>query len=178
MVNILAKRYARALFDYSPQEDSVNAVYRDLAYLKEVIQNSPEFKNFLQNPTFSFLERHSIIKNLFEGKISPVLLNFILFLSRKNRLDSLNAICEAYGSLYRETHGILPVKIISGLPLSKEQSSLIARHLGEKFHKEIEPQFTVDAGLLGGIKVQIHDDVYDFSLKTQLENFKAKLLFA
>ena len=176
MANILARRYANVLFQYAAEQKALDTVYRQSSGLLEVIRSSEEFKRFLLNPTISPEKRAQTLKNIFEGKISTDLLKFILFLSSKNRLSLLGSILESFADLYRETQGILRVRITSSSPLSKEQNQSIVKSFEKRFKKEIEAEYTVSPALIGGIKAQVGDDVYDFSLKTQLENFKEKLL--
>ena len=176
MISTLAKRYSQALYDYSQEKDCVEKVYGDLAVLEEAILHSPEFVNFLKNPIAATGIREEALAGIFEKKVSGEFLRFLFLLSRKNRLSILPSICRAFRDLYREAHGILPVKIFSSLPLSKEECQSISEYLEKKFSKKIEPQFTVDASLIGGIAFQVRDQVYDFSLKAQLRQFKEKLV--
>ena len=176
-MNILARRYANVLFRYAAEQKALDAVYQQSISLLEVIRLSDELRKFLLNPTISLAKRQDILKDIFEKKISEVFLKFIMFISRKNRLSLLEVVCESFGDLYREAEGILRVKITSSSPLSKEQNQSIVKSFKEKFQKEIEAEYAVVPALIGGIKAQVGGDVYDFSLKTQLESFKEKLLF-
>ena len=178
MLNILAKRYAEAFYGYAVEQNSLEAAHRDLSEVASVIQDSPDLQRFIANPTFSSQERHEILKSLFQSKVSPEAMNFILFLSKKNRLNCFKEICVSFNRQYREAHGILPVKVFSSLPLSQDENSSIIKRLQEKFQKKIEAQFIISPNLIGGVKVQVDDQVFDFSLQTLLKNFKEKLLFA
>ena len=54
----------------------------------------------------------------------------------------------------------------------------ITQYLKAKFQKDIESQHEVDENLLGGIKIQIGDVVYDYSLQAQLKKFKQAIMNA
>ena len=70
----------------------------------------------------------------------------------------------------------MSVRIITKTELSKQQLSNISQHLKLKFRKEIEPHVFLDEDMIGGIKLQIEDQVLDFSIQSLLDKFKNNLV--
>ena len=178
MNNLLANRYAKALYDLCEERGVTDSTYHDLKKIAELIRDSEDFLKFLRNPVILSAKKQEILQTMFEDKVSPLSYNFILFLESKGRLDLLCSIYAAFDELYRKAHEILRVKIISSVPLTKSQVDSVCHHLKNKFQKEIESQCLVDSREVGGFKIQIGDRVYDYSLRAQLETFKEKLIFA
>ncbi len=178
MSSVLAKRYAKALFDCALGDNALERVYADLVEIEKIISESKDFREFLKNPIFSIEERQTIIRSVLAESYNPLTKNFILFLAAKKRLNVFENICRSFTDLYRDANQILPVKITSRFELSSAQLKSLSSRLAEKFKKKIEPYLVVDAHLLGGLKVQIGDVVYDYSMRTQLEKFKENLVFA
>ena len=167
-----AKRYAQALFHFSEEEKKLDAVYHDLQKILQLIDESQEFSAFLQNPTIPSEKRRSILKEIFEKKLEPITYHFILFLEKKNRLAFLKGIYKTFEQLYFDAKGILRVTLTSRWELTAAEIQHISHYLKERFHKDILPQAKVDPAILGGIKIQISDLIYDFSLQTQLKKFQ------
>ena len=171
-----AKRYAQSLFQLSQEEKSIDSVYNNLQMINHLIDQSQEFASFLQNPTIPTEKRQLILKEILENKLDALTYRFILFLERKNRLAFLKNIFQTFEELYFEAKGILKVTFTSRWALTSEEVQHISQHLKDKFHKDIVTQLRTDDTILGGVKIQIGDFIYDFSLQTQLNKFKQSLL--
>lgn len=176
MSHIISKRYAKALFLFSKQRNNSNDVASDLTSLLNVLETSAEFNQFLSNPTIPLEKQLSILKILFHDKISTQTEEFLFFLARKKRLYSLKEILTDFLKLYQADRNILEVKVTSRSALDKLQLSAVTQHLKLKLRKEIEPICFVDPEMIGGIKVQIGDEVLDYSIRAQLNRFKESLI--
>ena len=58
------------------------------------------------------------------------------------------------------------------MELSTKDVDDLSGYLKKKFNKDVIAEQEVDPGSLGGIKVQIGDTVYDYTLRTQLKKFQ------
>lgn len=174
----IAKRYAQALFDLSGEASECNAVARDLKMIQDLIAGSDQFTTFLHNPVIPIEKRQKIVESIFKNKVSALTLKFIEFLNVKNRLNSIEDICQVFEQLHLDANGVLRVKITSSTTLNKNQVKEISKHLKSRLDKDIEPYLSEDPSLLGGLKIQEGDTIYDFSIRTQLEQFKKNLIKA
>lgn len=174
----ITKRYTQALFNLSQETKKLDAVYQDLKKIKELINKSKELESFLSNPTITTAQRKNICSKIFKSKIDQLTFKFINFLEHKNRLDYLKNICNAFEATYLDAKNVLKVQIISSVALSKPQVREIQKLFGARLNKDIETEVDVDPTLLGGIKIQDGDTVYDYSIATQLEKFRRKLVKA
>ncbi len=68
-----------------------------------------------------------------------------------------------------------PTKVLSALPLSDEEQSVIAKSLAGHLGGEPLVEFAVDPTILGGIVVRVGDKVVDGSVAGQLESLRASL---
>ena len=176
ILNPASKRYAQALFDLSEEKFDLEVVHSDILNLAELIRESQEFRLFLMTPVIPSLKRQEVLNIIFETKFSKLTRQFMLFLESKRRLYLLDEIISAFGELYREVKGVLPVDISSSVFLTSAQINTICHHLKLKMRKDIEPQVHVDPAMLGGIKIKIGDIVHDYSFLHQLEKFKKNLM--
>ena len=171
-----ANRYAQALFSFSEDEKKTDIVYHNLQSIRHLIGESNEFTTFLQNPTIPSENRRSILKEIFEKKTDKIVYHFLLFLDEKNRLAFLDYICQAFEHLYFDAKGMLKVTLTSRWELPAEEIHQISLSLKNKFQKTILTSSKVDPNILGGIKIQMGDLIYDYSLQTQLNKFKQSVL--
>ena len=170
------KQYAKALFFSCQDSTSLEKVYRDIQNISALIQSSDELENFLGNPVILSEKRKQILEDIFKEKFDPLTFQFLLLLEKKGRLSLLKAICSHFEELYFAKREIIKATIITREALAASQVAHICEQLKKKLKKTIQPELKIAKDLLGGIKVKVGDIVYDFSLRTQLEQFKRTLI--
>ena len=176
MPSLLAKRYAQALYSLADEAGQLTVVHSDVVIILGAIHDSEDFRHFLRNPVISSQVRQKIITEIFKEKLQAMTKNFLMFLSEKRRLPFLKEILDSFEGLFRSSQNILKAQLISPFPLEHKELERIKNRLSDKFQKDVEPELKIDPSLIGGFKLQIEDKVYDFSIKTQLENFRKKII--
>jgi F-type H+-transporting ATPase subunit delta len=85
---------------------------------------------------------------------------------------------ESFLSQYKSLKEISTVKVISALPLGKEEQDKIIKLASSSSigFKNIELETVIDESLIGGFIIEMEDYVYDASVKNQL--FRLKKSFA
>ena len=74
-------------------------------------------------------------------------------------------IAEAFGKLLDEAWGVVRGKLLTAVSLSKEQQAGILARLEKQTSRQIALKFEVDPSILGGVVLQVGDNV---SLRAQL----------
>ena len=67
------------------------------------------------------------------------------------------------------------MEIRSAFPLNEEQTKLIVSKLEDRFKCKISPHVVVDADLIGGVIIQVGDEVYDASVRSKLQHMAVAL---
>ncbi|MEJ2447936.1 MAG: F0F1 ATP synthase subunit delta [Anaerolineales bacterium] len=65
--------------------------------------------------------------------------------------------------------------VTSALPLTDEEKSVIEEDILKHATKKMDVRFEVDPSLLGGLKIQVDDMLYDNSVASQLSDMHDKL---
>ena len=171
----VANRYAKAFFELVKMDRSLEAIAADVKDLRACALHSQELLNFFNNPVLTQDAKKSIIRSLFEKKINKVVLNFLLFLIEKRRLNLTLEICKIFDQLYLDHKNIAEIRIVSAFPVAKAQVDAITKKLSEELHKEVRAVVSQDPALIGGIKVKTPDVTFDFSFSSQLVKFRQSL---
>lgn len=169
------KRYAKALFDAAREQHVEDRVLEDLKSVASIMQTEPELNRLLQHPNLSVDNKNALIGQLFQGKISELLFNTIRLLIERGREDEIPTLYEQYLSTLNDALGRANAIVFTPAALDKEELSAIAEHFGKLTGKQIVAENVVDTDLLGGIKVQIGDRLYDGSLSGKLERLAKTL---
>jgi len=166
-----ADRYAKAFFELAQEQKCLEAVQVSLTDIRKLIIDLSEFHQFLNNPILSYEERCVILKALFEGKIPELSLKFILFVTYKKRLSILLNITESFDRLYLASTNQLRAYVTTALPIEEADKVSFNQRLSDKFQHHILARWTTNPSLIGGFRVFIKGQMYDYSFKNQLNRF-------
>ena len=175
---VASRRYAKALFALSREQQVVEAVHADLSSVVGLLATSREWDLFVETPFGSVAMRAGIMKQLFGASLHPLTMKFLLFIDDKRRMNLLPSIHVEWISLSDEALGILRATAVSAVPLDPEQQRELTTRLSSRYGRTVVLTTSVDAALLGGLKILIGDHVLDFSIQTQLEQLQKNMIYA
>ncbi|MEK6693691.1 MAG: ATP synthase F1 subunit delta [Nitrospirota bacterium] len=176
IVNILAKRYAKALLEPLTEEDA-GSVRKYLDNFQNLLQVSPEMRKLFLSPVFGLEEKRGVLKVLSERLgFSGETRRFLGLLLEKDRLRYFREIRTFYETLLYERKNRVKAHVTSYNSLSQDHEELLKESLRHLTKKDVELDIRVDPSLIGGLVVRIGDVIYDGSIKGQLINIKEGLL--
>ena len=112
---------------------------------------------------------------IFGGKVNDLTSKFFEIILRKSREAYLPQIAEAFVNQYKDINNISTITLTSATQLSESALDGIKAKLkaSGRFSENIEFKTLVDAGLIGGFKLEFGDDkLYDNSVAYKLERIK------
>jgi F-type H+-transporting ATPase subunit delta len=171
----LARPYAAAIFEYAKQQGKLNEWLNVLALLAEVSKH-PEFMLWLSSSVAMDKKTQTLMQLL--GDQPEDVHNAIQLLTEKKRLDILADIYQLYNlskQIYEQTQ---TVQINSAYALNDAQLKSLQTTLSKKLGRNIELVTQVDTTLIGGLVIQMGDEIYDHSIKGQLHQLSQGLLTA
>jgi F-type H+-transporting ATPase subunit delta len=173
----VAHVYAEALYRAAQSHGQVDEVLGELtALIHEVFARSPEFELLLASTAISRERKDDILNQIFQGRASQTLNNFLRVLNAHDRLGLLRSLADAFTRLCEQRSGRIVVQVRSAVPLDDGQRGRLAQILREVSTREPILRETVDPALLGGLVVQVGDWVYDASVRTRLVQFRTQLI--
>jgi len=172
----VAKRYARALFEFALDNSQLESVAADLDLLEAALRDSPEFRQLIDSPVTSNQAKQAAFSALFKDRLQANTFKYISFLIAKNREAVLPDIVADFHDLLDEHRGILRGEVSSIMPLSELQLRNLKERLDQLTGKNVLIAQRTDPGLLGGLVVRIRDTVYDASLRNKLEKLRQNLV--
>jgi len=175
--DIIARRYAKALFSITKNDKETGAVKNELDALSNLIEANKEIRSFIFNPIFGKKDKEKILTSALQ-KIggADITKNFIKLLLKKDRIKYLREVVENFSNLIIEKQNKKKAIIITTKKLPDASLSKIKSRLGDITKKDIELEERLDDSIIGGVIIQVGSLVYNGSIKTQLENVKNRLL--
>src|SRR3990172_12896516 len=119
-------RYSAALFNLEDEENELDKIQKEIRILAGFLKKGTPLHNFLTAPQIRDEEKETVVKNIWSGKIEKSLLNFLLFLLKKRRVQFFEQIALDFEKLYKEKLGIIEATLISVKTVEeKQQEKLI-----------------------------------------------------
>jgi F-type H+-transporting ATPase subunit delta len=95
--------------------------------------------------------------------------NLLILLVENNRLDVLPAIRELFEQLKADYENEVEAQIETAFPLSDAQLGVLVSRLEAHTKRKVKASVTVAPELIGGVRVQVGDELWDASVRGQLD---------
>ena len=174
---LVEKRYAKSLMDLCVENKSVVTCQQELGEIADIYINNNEFRDFLQNPQNHNQSKKEMIKKLFDGKIDKFVLNLLYLLLDKDRIGCLPVISSEFGALADEFNSIINIIIYTPEKLEGNSVDAICNKFQKLYNtKGVRHTVEIDKSLIGGVKVQVGDRLYDGTIKGKLSRLQSVLM--
>jgi len=173
----IARPYAEALFRVakSPNSSIKLAAWAELLDEMASVAQHADVKELVRNPKVSALAVADTFIALLKSSLNQEAKNFIHALASNNRLLLLPEIATQFHVLKNAQEGAADAVISSAFALTDAQVSSLCVTLEGKFGRKLNPSVTVDASLIGGVRVVVGDEVLDTSVRAKLHQMQIAL---
>ena len=176
MLSEVGSRYATALFNLADEENKLDKIQKETRILTGFLKKGTPLHNFLTAPQVRDEEKDKVVKNIWSGKIEKVLLNFLLFLLKKRRVQFFEQIASDFEKLYKEKLGIMEATLISVKKVEEKLQEKLINKLQKETGKKIQLLNKLDPALIGGSILILANQVVDYSIRNRLNGLKERLL--
>jgi ATP synthase F1 delta subunit len=167
----IAEVYARSLFEVAKEEGKLDTVREQLGQVADTLHESRDLQVFFFSPYFSSDEKVEGLDKAISDADETVR-NFLQLLVEKHRMPALFRIRQRFEALWQDENKILPVQITSAIELDEQTVKNIGDRIGERTGRKVELRSAVDPNILGGIVLQVGNNVLDASIRNRLENLR------
>ncbi|RLA99849.1 MAG: hypothetical protein DRG37_03855 [Deltaproteobacteria bacterium] len=173
---LIANRYAKALFDLAREEGKEEKFLEELRSVVKIVAENEELKSMLESPLYDLFLKKKILAGITSKMgLSQYMCRFLDILLEKDRFSYLEDIQKAYIEIMDEVSGKVRAKIITAIEIDDKDVEEISDALSKVIKKKISPEVSVDPSLIGGIVAEVQGMVYDGSIKRQLEKIKQSI---
>jgi len=162
----IARPYAEAIFALADTGGALGRWSQTLAVMAAVAAN-PELRAASGDPNLSADQVYGLFAGAC-GDLATEAQNLVRVLIENGRLATLPEIRDIYEELKNAREGVVEALITSAYPLDRRQLSALVAELEQRFKRKVRPQVTVDAALIGGVRMQVGDEVIDGSVRGKL----------
>jgi len=174
----VANVYARALLDLAHSQGGQVAVESTLGELDDILdlaRADTRFGEFFASRILAKADRDRALRTILDGRASQTVINFLLVLNRKGRLGHITGITAAYDKLVQSAFGRVEVDVYTAQPAEPDEQASLRERLRGILGKEPVLHFYTEPGMIGGIKLQIADQLVDASIATRLRKLREQM---
>ncbi len=175
MINVIADRYAQALFEVGEETQTTSELYQELKQLVDILNENKDLYNFLKSPLIGREDKKNVMKNIFENQLSKNMNNFLKIVIDKDRMSAIENIQESYKNLLNDKNNILEGTVITAVALNEKEIKDLEKNLSTKYNKNVTLTNVVDETILGGVLVKLGNEEIDGTVKTRLSKMKKQL---
>jgi F-type H+-transporting ATPase subunit delta len=164
----IARPYAEAAYELAKQHNALQAWLEMLSVAANVSDNE-KVQAYIDNPKVGSKQKEDLFFSILGQKANDAGKNFIRLLLANDRVKVLPQVYELFKQLKSEQEGTLTAKVSSAFPLTDAQTKELVENLQARFKRKIEIQVGIDKELIGGVKVEVGDEVIDASVRGKLQ---------
>jgi F-type H+-transporting ATPase subunit delta len=174
---VVVRHYAEALVDAAVAENQAEAALEDLEGIDhEVLRAHPKFRQILGSSQVSGTEKDRMLVELFGDRVSSVVVRFLRVLNRHGRLGLLSSLAREARQIWDKRHKRVPVFVRTAIPLDQGQEQALRERVAGMIGATPIMEISTDSSLIGGLIVQVGDQVCDASVRNRLEKLRQRLI--
>ncbi len=163
----IARPYAEAAFKLADAQGKLADWSAALANLSAVAADA-RVRAAIGDPNLSAAKVAGLFIAILQGKLSGEAENFVRVLAENGRLDVLSEIRDQYEALKNEREGVVEAEVYTAFEMDEAQKADLVSRLEKKTGRKVRAKVSVDASLIGGVKIVLGDKVIDGSARAQL----------
>jgi F-type H+-transporting ATPase subunit delta len=169
--------YAEALMSLAQEKNLTDAIGDNIRSLRELFKESPELKDFLASPLVKAEDKKEVIRKIVGEQIDHFLLNFLLLLVDRQRINFVEGIFNKYLENLRKLDNVVLAEITSAVKLYEgEVEKLIKKIKKLTGAKGVEIETNIDPDVIGGVIIKVGSQIYDASIRGQLRRISRSML--
>ena len=171
--NVISKRYAKALSGSISDESLLRRVLENLKDFGGAFETDRQLERFFSHPGISVAKKNTLVSELCDRlKTENVVRNLLGILVQRRKILFLKNIANYFESVVDERLNQVRVSIISAYPLTGENIEKLKNGLNRILGKTVLIETSEDQTLIGGIQLQVGDQVADATIKNRLAILK------
>jgi F-type H+-transporting ATPase subunit delta len=142
--------------------------------VRRMVDNEPDLRSALADPARTSADRSQLLAGLLAGKVEQATETLVTEAVARGR-GSVDAALDEYLELSAEALEETVVTVHTARELSATDQQRLAEALSTQYDTTVQLHVVLDPGLIGGLKVEIGDDVIDGTVSSRLDDARRKV---
>ena len=164
--------YAQAILAVASAESNGAQIEDEIYRFSQVLQSSEELKSTLSDASIPSERRQQIVEDLLDGQATQTTVALVSMIVAAGMGSDIKAIADKVVGLGAESRDKAVAEVYSVVDLSSDQQQRLAAALKSATGKDVEMKIIIDESVMGGLLVQIEDEVIDGTVRTRLKQLR------
>ena len=154
--------------------ENIDRVVDELFAVAELVSGSPELRDALSDPSRSVDDKVVLVDGLLAGKVLAATVTLV----KQSLAGSYRTMAVALATYQRVAARVRQQRVatvVVAAPLSEAEKARLGAALTRQYGHEVHLNIQVDPELIGGVRVEIGDDVIDGSVVNRLAEARRRL---
>ncbi|MBA3265137.1 MAG: F0F1 ATP synthase subunit delta [Nocardioidaceae bacterium] len=174
-VHALEQLGALALVISAERADQLSDLEDELFRFGRVVAGNPQLRDALTNKHAPVAHRQALVSSLLEGKATKPAIRLAVQ-AVGSRDHSFETALEDYQDLAAKRQESVIALVRTAIALNEQERARLADVLSRQYGRNIHLNVVVDPAILGGIKVELGDDVIDGSVAGRLDDARRRMV--
>lgn len=162
----------RAAADSAPAGTDIEG---ELFAFGKAVASNPELELAISSKLGDAESKVALVDRLLDGKVSAQALIILRHLVRQPRGRRVNALVRESAAVVADQTGFAIATVTTAAPLTSDQLARLQSGLSATYGRQLKINQVTDPDLVGGVRVQIGDDIIDGSVATRLQELRLQL---
>jgi F-type H+-transporting ATPase subunit delta len=153
----------------------LDAVEDELFRTARVVAGSPELRVALADRSAPMDSRAALVEDLLAGKATDETRHLVRRAVVAPRGRSFDRTLEQYADVAADRRSRLVATVTATVPLTERQRERLGTALARLYGHEVQLNIQVDPALIGGIRVEIGDELIEGSVVSRLDDARRRL---
>ena len=164
--------YAQAILAVASAESNAAQIEDEIYRFSQVLQSSEELKSTLSDASIPSTRRQQIVEDLLDGQVTQTTVALVSMIVAAGMGGDIKAIADKVVGLGAESRDKAVAEVYSVVDLSSDQQQRLAAALKSATGKDVEKKIIIEESVMGGLLVQIEDEVIDGTVRTRLKQLR------
>ena len=171
--DLIADRYAAALYDLAAERKLVDPVLQDLNNVKTLLKENKDLNLVVKSPLINSQDKLNILETLLKKiKANQLTSTFLKVIEKNKRFSNLASIISQFMNINSQKRGDVLADITSADDLNDEQKNNVSNQLKKILGDKLSLNFEVDKNIMGGLIVKVGSKMIDTSLANKINKLK------
>lgn len=173
-MSVVARTYARALYEAAKDRDRVEPVREELSDFVQSMHDVPELRAVLRDPQLEPKAKVSVLEEILGGA-DELVRNFLVVLTESGRATELEEVQRELERMVASEAGQLTLELTTAVELSDAEFRKLVKEIEKASGRTVEATRKVDSDLIGGIVLQVGSLRVDSSVRGRLDRLHRQL---
>jgi F-type H+-transporting ATPase subunit delta len=146
----------------------------ELFEVRQLVQRQQDLRSALSDPTRSAGDKAGLLRQLLDGKVQKATL-VLVGQAVSGSHGAIERALEDFQHIAAEARNEKLARVHAARELTQSEQDRLVQALSRQYSTTVHLQVVVDPGLVGGLRVEIDDDVIDGTVVSRLDDAQRKL---